>query len=105
FRDVLDTGTTLLLDVGRIWDGDAPFGVDSGWRAAAGFGLRGSFPAGSRSSFRLDFSWPLERDTRFSDLRIRFAIAGPSGLLRRLPDAIFRRSRQEAVTGRLGDFR
>jgi len=105
FRDVLDTGTTLLLDAGRIWAGDAPFGQDSGWRAAAGLGLRGAFPAGSRATFRLDVIWPIERATQLGDFRLRFSFGEPFGLLRPLADHGFLRSRPGAVAGRLGEFR
>jgi hypothetical protein len=56
--DVLDLGGTVFLDAGRMWAGDAPYGDDSGWKAAAGLGLRASFPAGGRSTYRLDFAWP-----------------------------------------------
>ena len=36
---LFDFGLSLFLDVGQIRAGEAPFGVDSGWRAAAGAGI------------------------------------------------------------------
>lgn len=60
FSEVLDLGTTLFVDVGRIWAGDAPFGSDSGWRTAAGAGLRVGFPAGSSRVIRIDVALPTD---------------------------------------------
>jgi hypothetical protein len=57
--DLLDLGITLFADVGRVWSGDVPYGVDSGWRSALGFGLRYAAPAGSRMGGRIDLAFPL----------------------------------------------
>lgn len=105
FRDLLDFGTTVFADVGRIWPGDAPFGTDSGWRASAGFGLRGTFPAGGRSTYRIDFAWPLERGAGPGDFRIRFAIGEVLGLTPREPELQFLRSRPQGVAGSIFQFR
>lgn len=59
-RDVFDLGGTLFADAGQMWAGDAPFGVNSGWQASAGFGLRAAFPAGSRMTYRADIAFPIE---------------------------------------------
>lgn len=69
FGDLLAVGGTVFLEAGRIWPGDALFGVDSDWRAAVGVGLRTSFPAASRNSYRLDLALPLERGTGWNQLR------------------------------------
>ena len=58
-QNAFDLGATLFADLGRVWPGDAPFGTDSGWRAAAGFGLRIAFPAGSRNIWRPDIVFPV----------------------------------------------
>jgi hypothetical protein len=57
--DLLDLGLTLFADVGRVWSGDVPYGVDSGWRGALGLGLRYAAPAGSRMGGRIDLAFPL----------------------------------------------
>jgi hypothetical protein len=101
---VMDVGTTLFTDVGRIWPGDSPFGADSDWRAAAGLGLRISFPAGSRTTYRLDFAWPVERRTRLADFRLRFSIGELIGLSGFRSELQFRRSRPESVAGDLFRF-
>jgi len=80
FRDALDLGGTAFIDVGRVWPGDAPFGVDSGWRAAAGLGLRGAFPAGGRTTYRLDLALPLERRAGLRDLRVVISVGELLGL-------------------------
>lgn len=62
FADLFDMGTVLFADAGKIWPGDAPFGVESPIRATAGFGIRAAFPPGSRQTFRADFGIPLIAD-------------------------------------------
>jgi hypothetical protein len=55
----LDLGLTAFGDLGRVWTGDAPFTVDSGWQAALGIGLRIGFPAGTRNVWRTDVAFPV----------------------------------------------
>lgn len=54
-----DLGMTLFGDLGRVWPGDAPYGVDSGWQAALGVGLRIGFPPGTRNVVRADLAFPV----------------------------------------------
>jgi len=56
---VFDTGFTLFGDAGRVWAGDVPYGIDSGWRGTLGFGLRFGFPAGTRNVLRADLAFPV----------------------------------------------
>jgi hypothetical protein len=105
FPDVLDLGGTVFADIGRIWPGDAPFGVDSGWRASAGFGLRGSFPEGSRSTYRVDIAWPLDRGAGFGDFRVSLSIGETRGVHSRLADEQLGRSRTQNIGGDLFTFR
>lgn len=56
-----DIGLTVFGDVGRIWKGDAPFGVDSGWQASVGVGLRLGMPTGTRNITRPEIVFPLGR--------------------------------------------
>ncbi len=101
FRDLADVGGTVFVDAGRVWSGDAPFGRDSDWRAAAGLGLRVSFPAGGRSVARLDFAWPLEKGTGLGDFRVIFSLDEIIGLSADARDAQLLRSRRETVAGDL----
>ncbi len=57
--NLLDLGFTLFADAGRVWSGDVPYGVDSGWKGTVGFGLRFATPAGSRRGGRIDLALPL----------------------------------------------
>jgi len=57
--DLADLGATLLADLGRIHQGDAPWADPSGWQGTVGAGLRIGFPAGSSSVVRLDVAFPL----------------------------------------------
>jgi hypothetical protein len=104
--DAIDLGGTLFVDVGRIWPGDVPFGVDSGWRSTGGVGLRGSFPAGSRSSFRIDLATPLDGSESFKKFRFVISATELLGLSGSdVPDYQVLRSRSEGVSGRLFRFR
>jgi hypothetical protein len=105
WRDLFDTGLTLFADAGRIWPGDAPFGADSGWRASAGLGIRSSFPAGGRTTYRIDFAWPLEQGVQLGDLRIRFSIGEVLGIAQREIEPQIARARPESIGGRLFDVR
>jgi hypothetical protein len=105
FRNLVDLGTTVFADAGRIVAGDVPFGMDSGWRASAGFGLRGSFPAGGRTTYRVDFAWPIESGTRLADFRIRFSVGELLGLSHPGSDLQHLRSRPTSVAGELFQFR
>jgi hypothetical protein len=105
FPDLFDAGLTLFGDVGRIWPGDVPFGLDSGWRGAFGFGFRTSFPAGGRTTYRFDFAWPADRSMRLSDVRFRFTVGEILGLAARDADFQIVRSRPEGAGGNLFDFR
>lgn len=98
FRDVLDIGATVFVDAGRMWPGDVPFGYDSGWLATGGLGLRGSFPAGGRSSFRIDVAAPL--DNKLKNIRLIFSARELLGLVRANgSDVQLLRSRNEGVAG------
>jgi hypothetical protein len=105
FPDVLDVGGTVFIDAGRIWPGDAPFGIDSGWRTSAGVGVRGSFPEGSRSTYPIDIAWPLDRESGFSDFRLSLSIGELLGLHSRLGDNQMVRSRTQNAGGELFTFR
>jgi hypothetical protein len=105
YPQLFDIGTTIFADAGRMWPGDAPFGTDSGWRASAGVGLRAAFPNGSRTTYRIDFAWPLERGVGLGDFIIRFSIGDPHGISGGEGDLQFLRSRPESVGGSLFQFR
>ena len=70
----LDLGMTVFADVGRVWPGDAPFGVDSGWRKGVGAGVRIGFPRRSRHAWRADLAFPLDGPETSPVLRITLEV-------------------------------
>ncbi len=102
-----DIGVSVFADAGRVWAGDAPFGVDSGWKASVGAGLRLGIPTGSIRVTRLDFMFPLSGDK--DELGISFRLSGEiTGLLSRgvlrslgalgLSDSQMNRSRRSGIS-------
>lgn len=61
----------LWLDAGRLWAGDAPFGVTTNFKYAAGVGLLAALPPRSRRTWRVDLAFPLN-DRGRSRFEIRF---------------------------------
>ena len=57
--ELFDLGLTVFADAGRIWAGDVPWGVDSGWKGTLGAGLRFGFPSGTRGVVRMDLAFPM----------------------------------------------
>ena len=57
--DTADLGMTFFGDLGRVWAGEAPYGVNSGWQAAVGVGLRIGLPNGTRNVWRTDLAFPI----------------------------------------------
>jgi len=58
-QNTADLGVTLFADAGRVLPGDVPYGVDSGWQGAVGFGLRIGLPPGTRNIWRADVVFPV----------------------------------------------
>ncbi len=56
---LFDLGLTGFVEAGRVWAGEVPYGVDSGWKGTAGGGLRIGFPSGTRGLVRLDLAFPI----------------------------------------------
>ncbi|HUG40257.1 MAG TPA: BamA/TamA family outer membrane protein [Longimicrobiales bacterium] len=104
FPDVVDAGTSLFVDVGRIWPGDAPFGRDSGWRASVGAGLRANFPAGGRNTLRVDAAFPVGADGGLGKLQLLIGVGEYLGLHSDPTDPQFSRSRLPPITGNLLHF-
>lgn len=103
FRDVLDLGGTLFADVGRIWPGDVPFGKDSGWQATVGAGLRGSFPAGGRTTYRIDVAFPVGAAS-VRDARLIVSVGELLGLSTPFDLRQIDRSRTGGLSGDLFSF-
>ncbi len=70
-------GVAAFGDVGKVWAGDAPFGVTTGLRASLGTGLLVSVPRRSQGFYRLDLAVPLMRDRAADSWTVRFSRAVP----------------------------
>jgi len=57
-------GLASFTDAGRVWAGDAPFGVDSRMKVGVGVGLLAAIPPQSRQLWRLDVAVPVSADAR-----------------------------------------
>lgn len=71
-RSTADLGLTLFSDLGRVWPGDVPYGIDSGWQSAVGFGLRVGLPRGTRNVYRMDLAFPVGNSGGSPTFRITF---------------------------------
>jgi hypothetical protein len=67
-----DLGLATFTDVGRVWAGDAPYGVTTPMRASVGLGLLAAVPPRSRRLWRVDVAYPLTKE-RGSGLQISFS--------------------------------
>jgi len=102
--DLADIGTSLFVDVGHIWAGQAPFGLDSGWRANLGAGLRVNFPAGGANTFRIDAAFPVGPDAQFGDFQLLIGVGEYLGVSAPFLDPQIGRSRIPPITGSLLHF-
>jgi hypothetical protein len=72
-----DVGVALFGDAGRVWKGDAPYGVDSPMRYAAGVSLLAAVPPRSKRTWRLDLAVPLGGNPNAKwEVRLTSAAAG-----------------------------
>lgn len=82
-----------FMDVGRVWAGDAPIGLDSGARVGVGAGLLVAFPPESHRTWRLDVAIPLGSDpdarweVRLTGTRVRPFWREPYDVARARADA------------------
>lgn len=104
--DVVDLGLSVFADAGWIAPGDLPYpyGIDSGVRGSAGLGLRVNFPAGGRTTYRLDFAAPIGGGASFSDVRILISIGEWLSLGSRRQPFQIERSRLSGVSGDVFNF-
>ena len=72
-----DVGVALFGDAGRVWKGDAPYGVDTPLRYTAGLSVLAAIPPRSKRTWRLDVAVPLGGNppSRW-DVRITSSVAG-----------------------------
>lgn len=94
---LFDFGTSAILDVGRVWAGDVPFGRTSAWQASVGAGLRVGFPTGSRGVLRADLHLPVTGPDAWTSPVFRVSLQEVVGLIRGFGDEEVIRSRRPGV--------
>ena len=83
-------GAAGFGDVGKIWAGDAPFGVTLGTRASVGVSVLAAVPRQSRRMLRVDFAVPLVHDSYAGRYEIRVTTSRPAREFWREPGDIAR---------------
>ncbi|HEX6317117.1 MAG TPA: hypothetical protein VFZ73_19730, partial [Gemmatimonadaceae bacterium] len=61
-RGTGDLGVAVFGDAGKVWAGDAPYGVTTDVMPSVGFALVAAVPPRSRRIWRLDVGFPLKRE-------------------------------------------
>ena len=61
-RRLGDAGVAVYVDAGKLWAGDAPFGVDTPEKFGVGLGLLAAVPPRSKRLWRLDIAVPVSPD-------------------------------------------
>lgn len=70
-RRLADVGLAVFADAGKLWAGDAPFGVDTRVKYGAGAALLVAVPPRSKRLWRLEVALPLSADEHASwELRL-----------------------------------
>lgn len=60
-RGTGDAGVAVFAETGRLWAGDVPYGVSTGYLPSLGVAVLAAVPPRSRRIWRLDIAFPLER--------------------------------------------
>lgn len=95
--ELFDFGLSLFMDLGHMHAGEVPFGLDSGWRAALGGGIRFGLPPGTTTMARIDLALPLSRKVRPKDLILRLSLRELLGILPGFRDDQMMRSLRSGV--------
>lgn len=66
-----DVAVGAFVNAGRLWQGDAPFGVDTPVLTSAGLSVFGALPKGSQRILRIDFGAALNRGVPRSGWEVR----------------------------------
>ncbi len=70
-------GAAIFADAGRVWAGDAPYGIDTPTRASVGLALLGAVPVNSRRTIRAELAVPLSRASGARP-ELRFIVREPT---------------------------
>jgi hypothetical protein len=75
----VELGVAGLLQSGRLWAGDAPYGVNTGWRHGVGVALIVATPKGSRQTLRIELGHPLNPTPGVSGSEVRILYGDNTG--------------------------
>ncbi|MFN2565551.1 MAG: hypothetical protein ABR499_11165 [Gemmatimonadaceae bacterium] len=89
FRRRGDYGLAGFLEGGRLWKGDAPFGIDIPQQTAFGISLLGAVPVGSQRLMRIDIAVPISGPAK-RIVEFRFAASDWTRLFWREPNEVVR---------------
>jgi hypothetical protein len=70
-------GAAAFTEAGKVWAGDAPFGLETPVRASAGLAILASIPARSQRTIRAEIAVPFDRD-HGARAEFRFSIREPA---------------------------
>lgn len=74
-----EVAVSLLTQTGRIWAGDAPFGVSSPWYAAVGASVMVAIPAGAKQMLTLEVGVPLNPPPGLRQQEVRLFFGDRTG--------------------------
>jgi hypothetical protein len=94
-RALADLGLAPFFDAGRLWAGDAAFGVNTPVRLGTGFSFLAAVPPRSKRLFRLEIGYPLSKDPH-AKLELRITATDLTRLFWDEP-ADVKRSRESTV--------
>lgn len=95
FRRYATIGIAGFADVGKLWAGDVPYGVNSKVGASVGASLLASVPPRSQRLLRLDLAYPLNTDVG-RKAELRFTAVSTARLVWREPRDV-RNARERSV--------
>jgi hypothetical protein len=85
-----DVGASAFTQVGTIWAGDAPYGVNA-TRSSIGFSLLAAYPTTSKRLYRVDIGIPLQRGSGGGGgIEVRFTSEDRTQVFWREPDDVTR---------------
>jgi hypothetical protein len=95
YKDFASVAVAAFGEAGKIWAGDAPFGVDTRLYASTGLSLLAASPPQSRRTLRADFVLPV-RGERRHNWEVRLTVKDFTRTFRTEPRDIFN-SRERSV--------
>ena len=97
YPQLFDLGTVAFVDVGKMWAGEVPYGIDSPVRVNLGFGLRAALPPGSRNTLRVDLAVPFQSGLSAGDLVVSAGVRQVIGARMVRTDPQLQRSSRRGV--------